>query len=152
MNYWLVKTEPEEYSIDDLCRDKVTSWEGIRNYAARNNLRQMKQGDLVLVYHSSTKPTGAAGIAKITKEAYPDPEQWNPQSSYFDPKSPTEDPRWDRVDMAFVEKFPSIVSLEEIKKIRSLKEMVLIKRARLSVQPVSEAEFETLRSLAQRGN
>jgi predicted RNA-binding protein with PUA-like domain len=137
-----MKSEPETYSIDDLKRDKRTAWNGVRNYQARNHMRAMKKGDIVLFYHSSSEPPGVAGLAKVVKEAYPDPTQFDRKSEYHDPKSPKDDPRWWLVDIAFVERFGGQVSLQAIKAEKRLKDMVLVNNSRLSVQPVSEEEYE----------
>ncbi|MBX3459014.1 MAG: EVE domain-containing protein [Planctomycetes bacterium] len=151
MAYWLVKSEPCAYSIDDLARDRKTSWEGIRNYQARNNLRAMAPGDLVLFYHSSAKPTGVVGVAKVAKAAYPDPAAFDPNHEYFDPKSKRDNPTWFLVDLAFVEKLPRVVTIEEIKAHPKLKSMVLVKSGRLSVQPVTADEFKLITRLAGKG-
>ena len=134
--YWLMKSEPTVYSIDDLARDKKTYWDGVRNYQARNFMRdQMKIGNLVLFYHSNTEPSGVAGIAKICRTGYPD----------FDCKSSKENPLWFMADIAFVKKIPRYVSLDELKKNSSLKDMLVVKRgSRLSVQPVLKEHFDTV--------
>ena len=141
--YWLMKSEPDVYSIDDLARDESTEWEGVRNYQARNYMRdQMKIGDEVLYYHSNAKPPGVAGIARVCKEGYPDFYALDPESHYFDPKSSPEKNRWSMVDVAFVEKFAQLVSLSELKTEPALEGMFVIKRGmRLSVQPVSPEHF-----------
>lgn len=151
MAYWLVKSEPGTYSIDSLARDGKTAWEGIRNYQARNNLRKMAVGDLVLFYHSSAKPTGVAGVAKVVKTAYPDPAAFDSAHEYFDPKSKREEPTWFLVDLSFVEKLPRVVTIDEIKAHPKLKAMVLVKSGRLSVQPVTAAEFKLIRQMAEQG-
>lgn len=147
-DYWLMKSEPTVYSIEDLERDKTTCWEGVRNYSARNNMRRMSVGDLVFFYHSNANPPGVAGVAKVVKEAYPDHYSWNRRSKYFDEKSTKDNPRWFMVDVGFVKRLKSFVSLEDIKGINSLKEMVLVKRGRLSVQPVKKREFDTILKMA----
>lgn len=149
MNYWLMKSEPGVCSIDDLARDKTTYWEGVRNYQARNFIRDtMKKGDLVLFYHSNAEPSGVAGIAKIQKEGYPDFTAWDKKDVHFDPKSPKEKPLWYMVDVAFVQKFKNFVSLEELKANPLLKGMLVIKRGmRLSVQPVEAKHFEIVRRM-----
>lgn len=148
MRHWLFKTEPDAFSIDDLAaRAKQTEhWDGIRNYQARNYLRdQVKLGDKVFIYHSSCKEVGIAGLAEVVKEAYPDHTQFNPHSHYYDPKSIPEDPRWCMVDVRFVEKFPSILSLKKIKTMPEISEVGLVKKGhRLSIMPVNEDEFTTL--------
>jgi predicted RNA-binding protein with PUA-like domain len=149
-NYWLMKSEEDVYSIRHLARDGVTAWEGVRNYEARNIMRdRMKVGDEVLFYRSNADPPGVAGIARVSREAYPDPFAFDARSPYFDSKSDPEAPRWYMVDVEFVEAFPRVVSLEEIKERRELQDMVLVKRPRLSVQPVSKLEFQTIRSMGR---
>jgi predicted RNA-binding protein with PUA-like domain len=140
--YWLIKSEPEVYSIADLKRDKSTHWEGVRNYQARNHLASMKKGDWALFYHSNADPPAAAGIAKVSREAYPDEAQFDPKSDYYDDKSKRDNPRWVRVDVAFVEQFKQLVSLDAMKGDAELAGMLVIKKGmRLSVQPVEEAHF-----------
>lgn len=147
VHYWLMKSEPNVYSIDDLRRDKRTAWNGVRNYQARNHMRAMKKGDLVLFYHSNADPTGVAGVAKVVKEAYPDPTQFDRRSEYHDPKSSKDDPRWWLVDVAFAARFAEPVPLATIKADKRLVEMVLVNNSRLSVQPVREKEFEHVMEL-----
>lgn len=147
MAYWLFKTEPEEYSIDDLAwaGPNGAPWDGIRNYQARNLLRDVvRVGDGVLVYHSSCRPAGVAGIARICRAAYPDPDQFDPDSRYYDPKSTVGDPRWFRVDLVFVRKLPVLVTLADIKNNPALADMVLLRQPRLSVQPVTSDEWTLL--------
>ena len=118
MQYWLFKTEPDAFSIDDLAArpNQTEHWDGIRNYQARNFLRdQVKQGDKVFIYHSSCKEVGIAGLAEVVKEAYPDHTQFDPESHYYDPKSSPENPRWVMVDVKFIEKFPDVLALKKIK-------------------------------------
>jgi predicted RNA-binding protein with PUA-like domain len=147
--YWLIKSEPEVFSIADLKRDKSTHWEGVRNYQARNHLSSMKKGDWALFYHSNADPPAAAGIAKVSREAYPDEAQFDPKSDYYDEKSDRTKPRWVRVDVAFVEQFKQPVSLETMKADPELAGMLVIKRGmRLSVQPVEEAHFFHVCALA----
>ena len=151
MAYWLLKTEPDECSIDDLAAQptKPVVWEGVRNYQARNFLRQMREGDEVLIYHSSCKLIGVAGVARVAKQVYPDPAQFNPDSPYFDPKSPAELPRWDAVDVAFVKKFAKLIRLEEIKSTTALIDFTLVRKGnRLSVMPVSENEWDAIINLS----
>ncbi len=144
-----MKTEPDVYSIDDLARQKVGGWEGVRNYQARNHMRDMRRGDLVLVYHSNADPPGVAGVAEVHREAYPDPFQFDPKSEYYDPKSPPENPRWSSVDVAFVEKLPREVGLAELKAAPALEGMEVVRRgSRLSVQPVSAAHFRAVLKMA----
>lgn len=147
MSYWLLKTEPNEFSIDDLKKLKAEfePWDGIRNYQARNIIRdQIKQDDLAFIYHSSCKQVGIAGIAKVVKEAYPDPAQFDKESRYYDEKSTHDKPRWFCVGVVFVKQFQSIIPLSEIKKIPELSEMKLVKQGRLSVQPVTAAEWNVI--------
>jgi predicted RNA-binding protein with PUA-like domain len=141
---WLMKSEPSVFSIDDLARVGTTHWEGVRNYQARNSMRDdMKVGDLVIFYHSNAEPTGAAGVARVSREAYPDPDGWDPESPYFDPKASPENPRWVLVDLSFVERFPAVVSLVTLKATPALEGMMVTKKGmRLSVQPVEVAHFD----------
>ncbi len=141
-NYWLLKSEPGAYSIDDLNREKKTAWTGIRNYQARNFIRDsMQPGDLCLFYHSNSDPMGVVGVARVVGKPYPDPTQFDIKNHYFDPKSSPKDPIWMLVDIAFVKKFKHCVTLAEIKSDPALEGMMLRRRARLSVQPVSEKHF-----------
>lgn len=148
MNYWLLKSEPETYSIDALKRDRVTGWTGVRNYQARNFLRAMKRGDLALFYHSNATPPGVAGVCRVAKEAYPDPEQFVPKSEYYDEKATSEAPRWFCPDVEFVKKLPRLIPLEELRGEKKLAGMILLQRgSRLSVTPVTKGEFEHILSL-----
>jgi predicted RNA-binding protein with PUA-like domain len=142
-----MKSEPDVYSIDDLQQEGSAYWEGVRNYSARNNMRKMAVGDMVLFYHSNAKPPGVVGVARIVKEAYPDPYQWDKKSKYYDAKSTKENPRWSMVDVEFVEKLPEMVPLDALKTAKGLEEMVVTKRSRLSVQPVTASEFEIVKRL-----
>jgi predicted RNA-binding protein with PUA-like domain len=147
---WLLKTEPSTYSIDDLQRERRTMWEGIRNYQARNLLRvDFRVGDSVLVYHSNADPPGVAGVARVVREGYPDPTARDPESRYFDEKASEEDPRWFMVDIEFVERFPGIVPLGALKATPGLENMVVTTKSRLSVQPVTDAEFEIVVDLGR---
>lgn len=140
---WLMKSEPDVYSIDDLEREGSTVWEGVRNYQARNFMREMKLGDQVLFYHSNAKPPGIVGLGEIVREHYPDPFQFDESSDYFDPKSPKDNPRWSAVDVGFVEKFPAMLSLNEIKEDPIYEGMLVIQKgSRLSVQPVEEKHYK----------
>lgn len=155
MGYWLFKSEPSEYSIDDLeCEPEgFTVWEGIRNYQARNILRdEVKKGDRVLFYHSSCKLVGVAGTGKVVRSAYPDPFQFDKRSKYFDAKSTQVNPRWVAVDVAFENKFDAPVSLKAMKADVALKDMVLLRQGRLSVQPVRKKEFERILEMAASGD
>jgi predicted RNA-binding protein with PUA-like domain len=152
MAYWLFKSEPDEYSIDCLAKepDQTTVWEGIRNYQARNLLRdEVAPGDLVFFYHSSCAVPGIAGIAKVASKPYPDPGQFDPESPYFDPKANRENPRWFTVDIRYKQKFKEILSRKAIKEIPALADMVLFKQGRLSVQPVTAAEWSTIVKLSK---
>ena len=147
MTYWLAKTEPSECSMDDFAAapTKAIVWEGVRNYQARNFLRQMAVGDQVLIYHSSCKDIGVVGIVKVVRAAYPDPAQFDKQSVYFDGKSPRDNPRWDAVDLVFVRKLPRLVTLDELKSMPALGELALVKKgSRLSVMPVTQAQWNAI--------
>jgi len=149
--YWLMKSEPAVYSIDDLKDDVHTGWDSVRNYQARNFMRdEMKEDDLVLYYHSNASPPGVAGVARVSREAHPDPTQFDPKSKYHDPKSTPEAPRWMMVDVAFVEKFPALVPLDALKAAEpQLDGMLVIKRGqRLSVQPVEKKHFARVLKMA----
>jgi predicted RNA-binding protein with PUA-like domain len=147
-NYWLLKSEPGCYSIDDLAneKNKTTFWDGVRNYQARNFIRdEMKKGDKVLFYHSGANPPGVAGVAKIVKESYPDFTAFDPKNNHFDPKSKQESPRWFMVDVKLEKKLKRFVSLDELRNVKSLDGMVLLQKgSRLSVQPVTKKQFETV--------
>ncbi len=147
-----MKCEPAAYSIDDLERDGSTSWEGVRNYQARNFMRDdMKVGDGVLFYASNAEPSGVTGIAEIAREGYPDRFAWKKGHHYFDEKSDPKNPTWYMVDIAFVEKFPSILPLGALKETHGLEKMMVIQKgSRLSVQPVTKEEFEIVRALGRR--
>jgi predicted RNA-binding protein with PUA-like domain len=149
VKYWLMKSEPDSYSIDDLERDGREPWDGIRNYQARNFMREMAVGDLVIFYHSSAKPPGAAGIARICSEAHPDPTQFDKKSKHYDPKSDKDDPRWSLVDLEFVEKFEEEIPLRALKDDPALQGMrVTQKGSRLSVQPVEKKHFKLVLKMA----
>jgi predicted RNA-binding protein with PUA-like domain len=150
--YWLVKSEPADYSIDDLRRDGSTAWSGVRNYEARNLMRdETSPGDVVLFYHSNANPSGVAGVARVLSEPYPDPTQFDEDSVYHDANSAPASPRWWLVDIGFVEKLNRVVSLAEIREHPELADMVLLKKLRLSVQPVTAGEFRFIRALASAG-
>lgn len=142
--YWLMKSEPDVYSIDKLKKEKTTLWDGVRNYQARNfMMKDMKKGDQVLFYHSNAKPPGVAGIAKISNEAVPDPSQFKKNGEYFDPKASKENPRWFCVEVAYDKKFTELVSLEELREKKGLEEMLVIKKGqRLSIQPLTKKQFD----------
>ena len=150
---WLLKSEPSVFSIGDLAKAKgrTTRWEGVRNYQARNLLRdEVKPGDLALFWHSSATPSGAAGICEVVREAYPDPTQFDPESEFHDPGSPREAPRWLCVDVRLVRAFPRVVPLEEIRARPDLAGMDVLRRGnRLSVQRVKPAEFDAVVAMAE---
>ena len=146
--YWLMKSEPDVYSIEDLERDGSTCWEGVRNYRARNNMRAMNVGDDVLYYHSNAKPPGVVGLARVCKEAYPDHYAFRKNSHYFDAKSDPDNPRWFMVDVEFVAKTDEPLGLPEIKADPALADMELVRYGRLSVQAVKKSEFERVRKMA----
>lgn len=148
MKYWLMKSEADVYSIDDLRKDRTTMWDGVRNYQARNNMREMKKGDRVLYYHSRQTPPAVVGLASVVKEAYPDPTQFDKKNKYFDGNSDPHDPRWWLVDVSFDRKFDTPVALQEIRDDAKLSGMVLVNNSRLSVQPVKKAEFDRVLKLA----
>jgi predicted RNA-binding protein with PUA-like domain len=152
MRYWLMKCEPAAYTINDLKRDKVTSWEGVRNYQARNFLRdRMQVGDPVLFYASNAEPSGVTGLARIARAGYPDQYQWQKGHKYYDPEADREKPVWYMVDIEFVEEFPDTLPLETLKHTNGLEDMVVIKKgSRLSVQPVSKAEYEIVVRLGRK--
>lgn len=147
--YWLMKSEPNTYSIDDLRRDKKTCWEGVRNYQARNLMRdEMSVGDEVLFYHSSAKPAGVAGLARVCRVAYPDHTALDKNSKYYDDKASRDNPIWMMVDVQFVAAFPEIVSLETIKSTPALTGILVAKRGmRLSVQPVDRKHFDHIKKM-----
>jgi predicted RNA-binding protein with PUA-like domain len=149
--YWLVKTEPTSFSIEDLAKSpkQTTCWDGVRNYQARNFMRAMGVGDEVLFYHSSVDPPAVVGTVKVVKLAYPDATAWDPKDHHHDPKASRENPIWDMVDLKLSEIFDEPVTLERLRGVAALKGMELLKRgSRLSVQPVTKPEFETVVRLA----
>lgn len=151
--YWLMKSEPDAFSIDDLARSpkQTTSWDGVRNYQARNFMRAMKAGDQVLFYHSNAQPPCLVGLAEVVRTAYPDATQFDPQDVHYDPGSIPDQPRWDVVDIRFVRKFAAPLSLNLLKEQASLQGMELLRKgSRLSVQPVSAAEWKEILQLASR--
>ena len=151
MKYWLMKSEPDTYSIDDLAKaGKPALWEGCRNYTVRNFMRdEMKPGDMAFFYHSSCDPAGVVGTMEIASAAYPDPTQFDPKSEYYDAKSMQSDPRWLAVDVQLVEKFPRMVTLAEMRQTPSLEGMLLLRRGqRLSVMPVTEREWQIVSRMA----
>lgn len=148
--YWLMKSEPSAFSIDDLMRspDQTTSWDGVRNYRARNFMRSMAIGDQVLFYHSNAEPPSVVGIAEVVKTAYPDSTQFDKKDKHYDPESEPSAPRWDVVDIKYVRKFARALPLDELRKETKLKGMVLLQKgSRLSVQPVTALEWKLIMSL-----
>lgn len=154
MRYWLMKTEPSEFSLADLKRapNQTAPWDGVRNYQSRNHMRDgMRLGDRVLFYHSSTDPLAVVGTARIVREAYPDETAWNPQSPYYDPRSTPEKPVWLRVDVQFESELARPVTLADMRKLPELKNMLLLRKGmRLSIQPVTPEEFEAVLRHAER--
>jgi len=150
-HYWLMKSEPGEFSIDDLMArpSRTEPWDGVRNYQARNMMRdQMKPGDKAFFYHSACKEPGIVGIMKIAGEAYPDPTAFDPQDKHFDPRSDREDPRWFLVDVEFARKLKRTISLGELKEHEALADMVLLRRGnRLSIMPVSKRDWSYILAL-----
>ncbi|MDZ7803843.1 EVE domain-containing protein [Thiohalophilus sp.] len=154
MNYWLMKSEPDVFGIDDLAAmpRKTDHWDGVRNYQARNMMRdEMKKGDQVFFYHSNCKEPGIVGIAEVVKEGYPDHTAWDPKSNYYDPKSDPENPRWYMVNIKFVRKFARTVTLQEMKQEKALEGMKLLQRGnRLSVMPVDKKHWQHILKMEKR--
>lgn len=152
--HWLVKSEPSTFSFDDLLASpkRTTGWDGVRNYQARNHLRDgMKRGDLVFFYHSSTEPTAIVGVAEVAREAYPDPTALDPKHPHYDPKSKADAPSWVMVDLRAVEPLARPVTLAELKGTKGLERMVLLQKgSRLSVQPVSSEEWDIIYALGMK--
>lgn len=151
MRYWLMKSEPESYSIDDLMRDKKTAWDGVRNYQARNFMRDdMRVGDRAFFYHSSTAKVGIYGLMEIASAPYADPTQYDKKDSHYDPQSTKKAPRWQLVDVRFVKKFKRPILLSELKKNARFSDMEVVKRgSRLSIQPVCKEHFEYIMETAE---
>ena len=148
MRYWLMKTEPDEFSIDDLSKKKVEPWTGVRNYQARNFMREMKAGDGVFFYHSSCEIPGVAGIAEVAVDAYPDPTQFDKKSDYYDAASKREEPRWSLVDVKYKRKLKRVIPLSELKDRRELDGFALLARGnRLSVLPVTKPQWDFILGL-----
>ncbi len=149
MPHWLLKSEPDAYSIDDLERDGRDMWDGVRNYQARNMMRDdMRIGDDVFFYHSNCAEPGIVGVARVASEPYPDPTQFDPDSRYYDPKSSRDEPRWSLVDIEFVRKLKRTIPLTELKAHPDLDGMLLTRRGnRLSVMPVEDAHWDTILSM-----
>lgn len=154
MKYWLMKTEPDVFSIDDLIQapNQTTHWDGVRNYQARNYMRdEMSVGDGVLVYHSNAEPSAIVGTATIARAAYPDWTAWDPSDPHFDPKTDPQNPRWFMVDIQFETKFARQLPLAELRTVAALEGMVLLQKgSRLSVQPVTKKQFTTIVKLASK--
>jgi predicted RNA-binding protein with PUA-like domain len=150
--YWLFKTEPSTYSIDDLVKEKTTEWWGIRNYQVRNMIRDdMRVGNAILFYHSNNKETGIVGLARVVSEAYPDTQQFVKQSPYFDQKSKRETPAWLARDIAFASKFPKTLLLADLRTHKKLANMRLLQKGnRLSITPVTQEEFDYILTLAKK--
>jgi predicted RNA-binding protein with PUA-like domain len=150
MRHWLMKSEPDAFGIADLKKKGTAPWDGVRNFVARNFMIEMQVGDRVLFYHSSCQPPGVAGLAEVARTAYPDHTQFDPKSDYYDPKSTPEKPRWKMVDVRFIAELPRLVSLDEIKSVPELADMVMFKYNRLSVSPVTPEEYAIIVKLAER--
>lgn len=151
MQYWLMKTEPDVFSIDDLEKAGREPWDGIRNYQARNFMRDtMKIGDGVFIYHSNAKPTGIVGEARVCSEPYPDPTQFDPKEKYYDAKSQPDNPRWILIDVEHTRTYTKILPLADLKAMPELEEMMLVKKGmRLSIQPVTEEHWNFIQGLVQ---
>lgn len=152
MKYWLMKSEPDVFGIDDLERKGKSGWDGVRNYQARNFMRdEMRVGDRVLFYHSNAEPSGIAGIAEVCKESHPDPTQFDAKSEYYDKKATREKPIWFMVEVKFIEKFSGVLPLSRLKDEPSLKAMPLVQKGtRLSVMPVKPDEWKAIIKLAAK--
>ncbi|MEG3862461.1 EVE domain-containing protein [Microcoleus sp. herbarium12] len=145
MNYWLMKSEPDVYSIADLQRDKISIWDGVRNYQARNFMRQMSLDDLVFFYHSNTKIPGIVGLARVVETGIADPTQFDVNSEYYDAKSQVDAPRWQTVKVEFVEEFAKLISLDELKAKFGADEILVVRKGnRLSVMPISESAAQKI--------
>lgn len=151
MNYWLMKSEPDVYGIEDLKRDRTTLWDGVRNYQARNFLRSMSSGDLIFFYHSNTTPLGIVGLMKVAEPNIDDPTQFDANSNYYDPKSTKESPRWQTVIVEYAETFPKIITLEELRETFSPDDLWVVRQGnRLSVMPVPDTIAKKIMTMAQR--
>ena len=150
MHHWLMKSEPDEFSFEQLRARKTEPWTGVRNYQARNFLRTTAVGDLVLFYHSNCAEPGIVGVAKISQAAFPDPTQFDPKSDYYDPKSPRAEPRWSCVEVAYHQSFKRLVTLPDLRACPALSELLILRPGnRLSVTPVTAAEFKAICRLGQ---
>ena len=143
-SFWLMKSEPDVFSIDDLARKGTGGWDGVRNYQARNFMKDMKVGDKAFFYHSNALPPGIAGIAEVCRTAYPDPTQFDPKDGHYDPKAAPDKPIWFQVDLRFVSKFAHFMPLDELRGMPELADMMLFKRSRLSVQPVTPRHWKII--------
>ncbi|MEC7120753.1 MAG: EVE domain-containing protein [Pseudomonadota bacterium] len=149
MAYWLMKSEPEVFGIDHLAQQQQSLWDGVRNYQARNFMRQMQVGDTALFYHSNCKIPAIVGVMRISRAGYPDPTQFDPDSPYYDPKSTVDQPRWTAVDVAFVEKWAQPLSLQALKAMPELADLALVKKGnRLSLMPLTETEWHAVMQTA----
>eukprot|EP00758_Cryptobia_borreli_P009673 Tbor_TRINITY_DN5500_c6_g2::TRINITY_DN5500_c6_g2_i1::g.12838::m.12838 len=148
---WLVKTEPSVFSLSDFEKEGITRWDGVRNYEARNHIKSMSMGDLLLVYHSNSKPPGVVGLATVEREWYPDPTALDPESEYFDSTCSKENNKWAAMDALYNKPLSRLVTLEEMRQCKELSEMALIKRGRLSVQPVTDAEYNKVLAMSEEG-
>jgi len=150
MNYWLMKSEPNVYGIADLAREQQTLWDGVRNYQARNFLREMKPGDRVFFYHSNAEPPGIVGLMRVVESGVTDPTQFDPDSKYFDPKSPPEQPRWQTVTVEFVQAFPNLISLERLRQAFTPEQLLVVRQGnRLSVLPVEKAIAQKILAMVE---
>ena len=152
--YWLMKSEPNSYSIEDLQRERKAFWDGVRNYQARNfMMKDMKKGDKVLFYHSNMNPPGVAGLAFVCEEAQADSTAWDKKSKYYDPKSTKKNPRWFAVTVHFVEAFDRVISIGELRWEKTLKNMALLQKGqRLSVLPVTQKEYQHIVQMSRKQN
>jgi predicted RNA-binding protein with PUA-like domain len=151
MQYWLMKSEPDEFSLADLQKRRREPWTGVRNYQARNFMRAAKQGDVVLFYHSNCTEPGIVGLAEVTQTAFPDPTQFDKKSDYYDAKSTADNPRWSCVEVGYVETFRRLVSLEDLRQSPALKSLLILRPGnRLSVTPVTAQEFREIKKLGSR--
>lgn len=153
MAYWLMKSEPDVFGIEDLkaARGSTDHWDGVRNYQARNYMREMKKGDQVLFYHSNCKEPGIAGLATVAREAYPDHTAFDPEDPHYDPKSDPDKPRWFMVDVKYERKLKRLISLSELKQYRTLKDMPLVRRGnRLSIMPVRKKQWDFIMGLEEK--
>ncbi len=145
--HWLMKSEPDVFGISELRRRRTTTWDGVRNYEARNFMRGMAVGDRVLFYHSNAAPSGVAGLAEVSRTAIPDHTAWDPESPYFDAKSTPDAPRWWMVEVRFVAAFTEVVALDQLRAIPELADLALFRRSRLSVVPISAGHYALIAGL-----